>query len=206
VLVVLLVSPRLDEVLHLHLLELTGAEDEVARSDLVAERLAGLRNAERELAAHRCLDLDKVHEDPLSGLGTQPHHVFVALQGPDVGLEHQVEVARIGELVAAAVGTVALYVVGPVAGIAVHALHQRIGEHLEMARRFPRLRMKNHRGIEADDVVPELHHRAPPGAFDVLFHLNAQGAIVPSGTKTAVNFCRLIDKAPSLGKVDDRIE
>ena len=37
-----LVGARLDEELDLHLLELAGAEDEVAGSDLVAERLADL--------------------------------------------------------------------------------------------------------------------------------------------------------------------
>src|SRR5206468_5590776 len=37
------------EVLHLHLLELARAEDEVPRRDLVAEGLADLGDAEREL-------------------------------------------------------------------------------------------------------------------------------------------------------------
>ena len=40
---------RRDEVLDLHLLELARAEDEVARRDLVAERLADLRDPERHL-------------------------------------------------------------------------------------------------------------------------------------------------------------
>ncbi|SIJ27831.1 Uncharacterised protein [Mycobacteroides abscessus subsp. abscessus] len=38
-----------DEVLELHLLELTGAEDEVAGRDLVAEGLADLPDSERRL-------------------------------------------------------------------------------------------------------------------------------------------------------------
>ena len=42
-----------DEELHLHLLELAGAEDEVARGDLVAERLADLGDPERRLACAR---------------------------------------------------------------------------------------------------------------------------------------------------------
>ena len=49
-------TPRgagLDEVLHLHLLELASAEDEVPDGDLVAEALADLRDAERELLADR---------------------------------------------------------------------------------------------------------------------------------------------------------
>src|SRR5699024_8665214 len=40
-----------DEVLHFHLLELAGTEDEVARRDLVAEALADLADAERRLLA-----------------------------------------------------------------------------------------------------------------------------------------------------------
>ena len=47
------VGARLDEELHLHLLELARPEDEVARRDLVAERLADLRDAERNLLPGR---------------------------------------------------------------------------------------------------------------------------------------------------------
>src|SRR5205814_4977587 len=48
-LVPFLVGAGLDEELHLHLLELPGAEDEVARGDLVAEGLTDLADAERDL-------------------------------------------------------------------------------------------------------------------------------------------------------------
>ena len=41
------------EIFHLHLLELAGAKDEIARRDLVAKRLADLGDAERQLAARR---------------------------------------------------------------------------------------------------------------------------------------------------------
>src|SRR5271155_76928 len=40
---------RLDEVLHFHLFELAGAKDKILRRDFVAERLAHLRDAERQL-------------------------------------------------------------------------------------------------------------------------------------------------------------
>ncbi len=42
----------MDKVLDLHLLELPRAENEVAGSDLVAERLADLGDTERNAAAH----------------------------------------------------------------------------------------------------------------------------------------------------------
>src|SRR6202020_501051 len=64
----LLVGARLDEELHLHLLELAGAEDEVARRDLVAERLADLADAERDLLAAGRLHVLVVDEDALGGL------------------------------------------------------------------------------------------------------------------------------------------
>src|SRR5207245_11654033 len=71
VLVPLLVAARLDEELHLHLLELARSEDEVARRDLVAERLADLADAERDLLARRLHHVLEVDEDSLCGLGAQ---------------------------------------------------------------------------------------------------------------------------------------
>jgi hypothetical protein len=59
---------RLDEELHLHLLELAGAEDEVAGRDLVAEALADLADAERRLLARALLHVGVVDEDALGGL------------------------------------------------------------------------------------------------------------------------------------------
>ena len=49
VLVPFLIGAGRDEELHLHLLELTGAEDEVARGDLVTEGLTHVGDAERRL-------------------------------------------------------------------------------------------------------------------------------------------------------------
>ena len=60
-----------DEELHLHLLELARAEDEVAGRDLVAERLADLRDPERRLLARELQRVLEVEEDALRGLGTQ---------------------------------------------------------------------------------------------------------------------------------------
>ena len=60
-----------NEVLHLHLLELERAEDEVAGRDLVAERLADLRDAERRLAPGDLGDVLEVDEDALRGLGAE---------------------------------------------------------------------------------------------------------------------------------------
>ena len=97
VLVPLLVGARLDEELHLHLLELAGPEDEVARRDLVAERLAGLGDAERRLLARRGHDVLEVDEDALRGLRSQVVQALLALHRAEVGLEQAAELARLGE-------------------------------------------------------------------------------------------------------------
>src|SRR6185436_9537062 len=47
----LVLAARLDEELHLHLLEFTGAENEIAGGNFVAERFAHLRDPERNLLA-----------------------------------------------------------------------------------------------------------------------------------------------------------
>ena len=65
------VGVGLAEELALHLLKLAGTEGEVARGDLVAERLADLADTEGQLAAGRALDVRKVDEDALRGLGAQ---------------------------------------------------------------------------------------------------------------------------------------
>ena len=62
---------RRHEELHLHLLELAHAEQEVARRDLVAEALADLRDAERRLHAQRRGDVLEVDEDALRRLRPQ---------------------------------------------------------------------------------------------------------------------------------------
>src|SRR5205814_6853824 len=93
---------RLDEELNLHLLELARAEDEVAGGDLVAERLADLRDAERQLAPRRLQHVVEVDEDALRRLRTQVRDRRVLLHGPHEGLEHEVELARRRELALAA--------------------------------------------------------------------------------------------------------
>ncbi len=89
---------RRDEELHLHLLELARAEDEVAGRDLVAKRLADLRDAERRLLAGELQHVLEVHEDALGGLRAQVHRRAGLLHGPHRRLEHEVEVARLGEV------------------------------------------------------------------------------------------------------------
>ncbi len=84
------------EELHLHLLKLARAEDVIARGHLVAEALADLRDAEGNLDARRVENVAVVEEDALGGLGAKVGLVGFVADGARVGVEHEVERARLG--------------------------------------------------------------------------------------------------------------
>mmetsp|Transcript_32516 Transcript_32516/g.75164 ORF Transcript_32516/g.75164 Transcript_32516/m.75164 type:complete len:223 (+) Transcript_32516:651-1319(+) len=85
---------RINEILNLHLLKLPGSEEELPGRDLIAEGLANLGNAERDLGTHHVGHLLVVHKDALRSLRPQ-----VALGGAvgiraHIGLKHEVESPR----------------------------------------------------------------------------------------------------------------
>ena len=98
------VGSGLAEELQLHLFKLPDTENEVAGGDFVAEGLADLAHAEGQLAAGGALGVDEVGEDALGRLGPQIHGVLGILGDALERLEHQVELADIGEIMLAAGG------------------------------------------------------------------------------------------------------
>ena len=98
------IGARLAEELQLHLLELTDAEDEVAGGDLIAEGLADLANAEGQLFPGGTLHIYEVDENALRSFGTEINGVLCVLGHALEGLEHQVKLTDIGEVVLAAGG------------------------------------------------------------------------------------------------------
>src|ERR1044072_7331552 len=103
-----LVVAGANEVLHLHLLELARAEDEVAGRDLVAERLSNLRDAEGNLPAHGRLHVEEVDEDALRRLGAEigeRRGVVLVRDRADGRAEHEVERARLSPIRLPAVRT-----------------------------------------------------------------------------------------------------
>mgnify|MGYP007043246927 CR=1 FL=1 len=123
------VGAGLAEELALHLLELAGAEGEVARGDLVAEGLAHLTDAEGQLAAGGALDVGKVDEDALRRLGAEVAGGRAVLGDADGGLEHQVELTDGGEVVLAADGADHVLVFGDesVHLVKAHGVHVHLG-------------------------------------------------------------------------------
>ena len=79
---------RLDEKFQFHLLELARAEGVIARRDFVAERLADLRDAERDALPRRFQDIFELRENRLRGFGTQINNIFFAFDWPSVRFEH----------------------------------------------------------------------------------------------------------------------
>ena len=184
-----------DEVLHLHLLELAGAEDEVLRRDLVAEGLADLGDAEGRLLARRAEHVGEVGEHALGRLGAQVGHVALVLDRAGVGLEHEVEGPGLGEVLGAAVGADPVDLVLAPALVAVLAVDQGVGEGGQVARGGPDGGRAEDGGVEADHVVALLHHGAPPGVLDVAQHVDPERAVVVGGAEAAVDLGRGEDEA-----------
>src|SRR5215218_4923484 len=143
------VGTRLDEELHLHLLELAGSEDEVSRRDLVAERLADLTDTKRGLLPAGRDDVGEVDKNALGGLWTKIVQPRIVIHRTEIGLEHHVEVAWLGPLsTGAAIGTrdlsqacwlapfapleLFLELIGPKSLVTGQAFGQRVMERGEM--------------------------------------------------------------------------
>ena len=225
VLVPLLVGARLAEELQLHLLELAGAEDEVARRDLVAEGLAHLADAEGRLLAGRAHDVGEVDEDALGGLGAQVVQAGLVVDRPQVGLEQAGELARLGPgarlagdgvgdhvegdglgVEALAGGVLLDELVGAVTLVGVQGLHERVGEGADVAGGDPGLTRQDDGGVQSDDVVARADHVLPPLALDVLLELDAQRPVVPGRAGSAVDLAAGEDEPATLGEVDDGVK
>ena len=226
------VRARLAEELQLHLLELADAEDEVARGDLVAEALAHLADAEGYLAAGGALDVLEVDKDALGRLRAQIDLAGRVLGDALVGLEHQVELAYIGEVALAAdrAGDIMLadegdhllvghglggdalqrvlgqpvldQLVRAVAALAAFAVYERVVEGRDVAGCHPDLRVHEYRTVEPHVVGVFLHEFLPPGPLDVVLELHAERAVVPAVGKAAVDLTAGVDEAAVLAERD----
>src|SRR5437667_2472079 len=196
-----LVLAGADEELELHLLELARAEEEVARGDLVAERAPDRGDAEGELQARGLEHVAEVDEGALRGFRAQERHVRGVLERPDEGLEHEVELARLGEL-AAALGTArARDLVGAKALLAALAVDERVREAGQVAGGLPHPRVHDDRRVEADDVVATGDDLSPPGLLHVALELDAERAVVEARAETAVDLAARVDEPPPLAEV-----
>jgi hypothetical protein len=202
------------EELHLHLLELAGAEDEVAGRDLIAKRLADLGDPEWRLAARELQDVLEVDEDSLRGFGPQVGDRGVIDHRADMGLEHEVELARLGEVALVRLARVfggfaaalsVLQQVGAEALPAGPAVDQWIRESLQVPGGLPGARVLEDRRVQRHDVVAILQHRPPPLALDVVAQQHPVMAVVVGRAKAAVDLGGWKDETAALAERHDLV-
>ena len=163
----------------------------------------------------------------MGSFGTKVDFALGVLGDALEGFEHQVELPDVGEVALAAVGALDFVVpdvvhhllvapaggifpglffnelVGPVAGLALFAVDQRVGETSHMAGSHPNLGVHQQSGVQAHIVPGLLDKFLPPGFFHVVFEFHTQRAVVPGVGQTAVDLAAGIDKAPVLAEIDD---
>ena len=176
-----------DKELDFHLLELTDAEQEVARVDFVAERLTDLGNTERQFAAGARQDIAEVRKDALGGLGAQICERVAVSHRADGSFEHHVEGARLGQIARATAGAFAFDMVGAPAAFAGAAVDEGVVEGLFVTRVLPDQFVHQNRGVETFHVVTGIDIGAPPRIDDVVFEFDAQRAVVKHPLQAAVD-------------------
>ena len=126
-----------------------------------------------------------------------------------VGLEHQVELAGLGEravLAAARAGVRIVELVEAEAVLAVGAVDERVGEVRQVAAGLPHLRRPEDGGVDQHDVVALLDHRPDPRVLDVAQHQRAERPVVVGAAEPAVDLRRRVHEPAPLAQVDDLIE
>jgi hypothetical protein len=195
------VGARPHEELDLHLLELAHPEDEVTRGDLVAKGLADLGDAEGQLPGGRVKDVLEVDEDTLRRLGPQVGVGTLVGHRPDIGLEHHVEGAGLGQVGRAAPFAAAvLDVVGPPAALAAAAVDHGVGKGGLVPRVAQDQPVGEDRAVQALYVVALVDVGAPPGRLQVVLELHAQRAVIVGPLQAAVKIGARKDKAAALAE------
>ena len=130
------------KIFQLHLLELAGAEGEVAWINFVAKRFPDLGDAERQFLARHFEDIFELNEDCLRCFRTKISHRRFVLGRAHVGLEHQVKRARLSQIFATAIRALPPFslvdqLIGAQACLARSTIDHRIAEGVFVSARFP---------------------------------------------------------------------
>src|SRR5690606_20063706 len=135
-----------------------------------------------------------------------------AVEHPRLGEATPVAAVRAGDLGQAGRGPAVLLLerllqlVGAEPPVAGKAFGERVHERVDVPGSDPDLPVEHHRAVQPHDVVALLDHRTPPLAADVLLQLHPERAVVPGGPGAAIDLTGGVDKAPTLGEVDDRVD
>ena len=93
--------------------------------------------------------------------------------------------------------------VGAVAGLAVLAVHQRVGKTADMTGCNPGRRVHQDGRIQTDVVRGLLHKLLAPCCLDIVLELNTKRAIIPGVRKAAVNLRAGVHKTATLTQGND---
>ena len=150
-------------------------------------------------------------EHGLGSLGAEVGKVAFIFYGADVGFEHKVELARLGELTSAGSDQFAGLLgaggggklIGAKAALAGFAIDHWISEGGFVPAGLPDGSTHEDRTVHADDIVAELGHGPPPVGFEVAFEFGAEGAVIPGSVESAVNLGGLKNEAPTFAEGDN---
>ena len=228
------VGTRFAEEFQFHLLEFAHAENEVSGRDLVTEGFTDLTDAERNFRTRGALYVEEVDEDALRRLRTEINGADGVFGNALEGLEHEVEFSYAGKIALAAnrawdlvFGDIAFHlfvapagdilfdtllfhivfdeIVGAVAGLTALAVHKRIGKTAYVTGRYPHVGIHQNRAVQADVIFVLLDEFLPPSFFDVVFEFCAEGTVIPSVGKTAVDFASAVYEASAFAESDQFI-
>jgi hypothetical protein len=167
-------------------------------------------STEGQLQAIGLLDVLEVHEHPLGGLGPEVDRGVLRRDGPEGRLEHQVELALLGEVLraaaraeVAALGVGLRSVVGAEPGLALQAVDERVVEAVDVARGPPDRGVHDDGAVEPDHVLAAVDHGAPPLVHHVPLELDPERAVVVGRLEPAVDLARGEDEAAPLAQRDD---
>ena len=149
--------------------------------------------------------LAKLDEDALGCFGAEVYLMGGVLDGSHEGLEHQAELAGVGEFTTAVGAHLRLDLVFAEALVALAALDEGVAEAGDVAAGDPHLGVHEDGGVQAHHVVALLHHGTPPEVLEVALEFHAQGAVVPGGVDTAVNLTALEDQPTALGQGENLV-
>ena len=86
------------KILQFGLFKFTHAENEVARSNFVTERLTDLGNTKRKFAGGGIYHIFELRKNSLSSFRTQIGNVFITFYRTDLGFKHQVKRTRFSQI------------------------------------------------------------------------------------------------------------
>ena len=132
------------------------------------------------------------------------------LHGADVGLKHQIEQPRLGQLAwtsrrarghARLAWTARLsHLIGAKPLLAEFTIHHRIAEPGDVARSLPHPWVHQNGGVEPLDVIAVPGHAPPPPRLDIVLQLDAERPIVPATVNAPIDFARRENEATTLAE------